>query len=71
MRPDRLGCVAGAIAGMSAGFAAGVYFLLAGPPEGMDALYRPPVWSILLMPMLLFGLLGVFAGILIRTALRK
>jgi hypothetical protein len=56
---------------MSAGFAAGVYFLLAGPPEGMDALYRPPVWSILLMPMLLFGLLGVFAGILIRTALRK
>lgn len=68
MRGNRTGCVFGGLAGAIVGFAIGLYFLLAGPPSEAGALFRPPVWTILGMPMILFGLLGVFIGVLAKLA---
>ena len=71
MRANRTGCIFGGLGGAIVGFVIGVYFLLSGPPEAGDVLYRPGVGGIIVTPMLLFGLLGVFVGILVNTTRGK
>ena len=71
MSANRSGCIFGGLGGATVGFLIGVYFLLAGPPEAGGALYRPGVGGIIVTPMLLFGLLGVFVGILVNQARGK
>jgi hypothetical protein len=68
MGANRTGCIFGGLGGAIAGFAIGVYFLLVGPPEAGDILHRPAVGGTIVAPMLLFGLLGVFVGILVNQA---
>jgi hypothetical protein len=68
MRSNRAGCIFGGVGGAAVGFAIGVYFLLIGPPEGGEMLYRPAVAGTIITPMLLFGLVGVFVGILVNAS---
>jgi hypothetical protein len=68
MQGNRAGCVWGALGGAGAGLIIGMYFLLAGPPDAGNPLFRPPVYGILMTPMLLFALLGVFVGIIVQLA---
>ena len=71
MSSNRTGCIFGGLGGAGVGFIIGVYFLLTGPPEAGAALYRPAVAGIIVTPMLLFGLLGIFVGILVNQAKGK